>query len=202
MTDEELYRAWCDGDRMAGDQLFRRHFDAVYRFFRRKVREDAAEDLTQGAFVACTAARERFRSDSTFRTFLFAIARNLLFKHYRDTANRPNADFSVTSLHDVGPGPSMLLVERHEQRLLLEGLRRIPFELQVALELHHWEAMTGPELAEVLGIPEGTVRSRLRRAREALRVELEALATSPEVLDSTLTDLDRWAASLRDVIAV
>ena len=60
--------------------------------------------------------------------------------------------------------------QHEEQRLLLEALRRIPLDLQIAIELHYWEGMSGPDLAQVLDIPEGTVRSRLRRAREPLLV--------------------------------
>ena len=60
--------------------------------------------------------------------------------------------------------------------------------------------MTGPELAEVLAIPEGTVRSRLRRAQEALETAMTELAEDPETLASTRAGLDKWAASLARVV--
>jgi RNA polymerase sigma-70 factor (ECF subfamily) len=93
------------------------------------------------------------------------------------------------------------MVEHAEQRLLLEGLRRIPLDYQVALELYHWEGMTGPELAEALDIPEATVRSRLRRGVERLRERMQEIAESGEQLKSTLANLDNWAESLRDRVS-
>src|SRR5690606_12989864 len=95
--------------------------------------------------------------------------------------------------------PPSHLDARHEQRLLLAALRHIPLDLQIALELHYWEGMAGPELAEVLGVPEGTVRSRLRRAKELLTERLGELADSPALLESTLSDLDGWARSLEQL---
>ena len=66
------------------------------------------------------------------------------------------------------------------------------------MELHYWEGMKGPEIAEVLGIPEGTVRSRLRRGLEAIKTQVASFDTSEVLLESTLTDLEDWAQALKD----
>ena len=87
----------------------------------------------------------------------------------------------------------MLLAKHQEQRLLLEGLRAIPVNYQVVLELHYWEGMTTSQISEVLGVPNGTVRSRLQRARDALEAAMASIARSPQVLESTLTRLEDWA---------
>ncbi|MCA9595573.1 MAG: sigma-70 region 4 domain-containing protein, partial [Myxococcales bacterium] len=79
-------------------------------------------------------------------------------------------------------------------------LRAIPLELQIALELHYWEQMSGPEIARVLGIAEGTVRSRLRRAKEALDAKMVELSRSPRELETTMANLENWAAGLRDAL--
>jgi RNA polymerase sigma-70 factor (ECF subfamily) len=198
-TDFELLKAWREGDRQAGDELFMRHFDSLYRFFARKVTGDV-EDLVQKTFLACVEGQETFRQDASFRTFLFAIARNLLYRYWRSRSRSGEVDFTVTSLQDLGPSPSLAIKARQEQRLLLEGLRRIPLDLQIALELHYWEGMSGPDIAVVLDVPEGTVRSRLRRGREVLIEKIGELAQSAEVLQATTCNLDRWAESLKDLM--
>lgn len=196
-SDVALLEAWRGGDKRAGEALFERHFDSVNRFFRHKV-ERGADDLVQRTFLACVEGRDRLRDDASFRGYLFGVARNLLYKHFRDKA-RDKIDFTTTTLSDLEPSTNLALRAEREQRLLLEALRRIPLDLQIVVELYYWEKMRGPELAAVLDIPEGTVRSRLRRARELLRAQLEELSESDEVLQSTLSGLDDWAASLREL---
>lgn len=196
-SDYELLSRWQGGDNTAGDELLRRHFDSVFRFFDRKVQGDAA-DLVQLTFVACVEASATFKRQSSFRTFLFSIARRKLYDHWRGRSRNPQVDFTMTALEDLGPTPSVAHVKKQEQRLLLEALRTIPMEAQLILELHYWEELSGPELAETFDIPEGTVRSRLRRAREALEKQLAKLATSPELLQSTASNIEGWAQSLRN----
>jgi RNA polymerase sigma-70 factor (ECF subfamily) len=177
-SDLELAEAWAAGDRAAGDELFARHFDAIYRFFSRKVHGDVS-DLVQRTFLGLTEARERFRGEASIRTFLFVVARRELFHHFAAKRREAALDFSVSSLRDLAPSPSSMLRRNDERAMLAEALRAIPVDLQIALELHYWEDMKGPQIAEVLGVPEGTVRSRLRRGLEALRAELARLAGEP-----------------------
>ncbi len=197
--DFELLDAWQKGDTASGSALFERHFDSVFRFFDRKVQGDAS-DLVQRTFLACVEAGDHFRRHSSFRTFMFAIARNQLYRHWRDRRGSKSLDFGATSLADLGPTPSHQALARQQHRLLLDALRAIPLEQQLIVELHYWEELSGPQLAEVLEIPEGTVRSRLRLARTALEKQLARLAESPALLESTLSNLDGWAASLRQAL--
>lgn len=196
-NDFELLEAWRAGDRMAGNALFDRYFDALFRFFRNKV-TSGADDLVQQTFLACVESRDRFRGDSSFRTYLFAVARSKLYDHLGRQQREGAIDWGVTSCADLGVSPSGLMAEDEQQRLLLVALRSLPIELQMALELFYFERIHGPELAEVLGMPEGTVRSRLRRGRELLRAQLEKLLHTPMAVEQTMTDLESWAAKLRD----
>ena len=82
--------------------------------------------------------------------------------------------------------------------LLLQALRQIPLESQLLVELYFWEELTAREVAEILAVPEGTVRTRLRRARQLLEQALGRLAESPGLLASTLADLDGWALRVRE----
>jgi RNA polymerase sigma factor (sigma-70 family) len=84
MTDDrELLLAWRTGDAVAGQHLIERHLESVHRFFSNKV-PGATDDLVQKTFLACVEAVEAYEGRASFRSYLFAIARNVLFRHYRD----------------------------------------------------------------------------------------------------------------------
>ena len=195
--DRTLLRAWKDGDTRSGEALFERHYAALERFFLNKASHDHA-DLVQRTFLACVEKADTLRDEGSFRAFLFGIARYELLNFFRRKDKQMRVDdFSEQSSADLDPTPSQVLVDKREQRLLLEALRRIPLDLQIVLELSYWEDMTGPEIAEAVSLPEGTVRSRLRRARQLLDEQLSALADSPDLLQSTTANLDRWVAEVR-----
>ena len=196
-SDTELFHAWRAGDRNAGSLLFSRHFDAVHRFFRNKL-DAGVEDLVQRTFVACVEGRDGFREESSFRTYLFGVAHNLLREHFRKK-QRAGAvvDLDAVSVVDLGASPVTLLAGRAEERLLLQGLRQIPIASQVILELYFWEQMTGREIGALLGVPEDTARSRLRRAKQQLEAALRQLEADAVQLESTLSNLGQWATGLR-----
>ena len=195
MDDFELLDAWQGGDRTAGNTLFDRHFDAIYRFFVHKVGSDV-EDIVQRTFLSCIEARDRFRRQSSFRTFLFAIARNELRAYYRGRKKDGVLDFAVSSVAELRPSPSTMARHRGQTRMLLEALASVPVDLQIALELHYLEGLRGPEIAEVLDIPEGTVRSRLRRGREQVIAQMTKLGAELEM--QATDDFSRWASVLRE----
>ncbi len=197
-SDRELLDAWGSGEKIAGAALFDRHFGALSRFFRNKA-GDAADDLIQHSLLACLEARDRFEGKSSFRTFLFAIARNVLYDHYRARHRRPQPpDFSVSSLAEFAPSPTSVIAAAGRQRSLLEALRSIPLQFQVVLELSFWERMTAAEIGEVVGAPEGTVRTRLRRAKELVAKELKRIENLGLPLETTIHQLDDWAAAVRE----
>lgn len=196
-SDLELLDAWRSGDLRAGNALFQRHFAALSRFFRNKI-DVGVEDLIQDTFLACVEGRDRFAGRSSFRTYLFSVARHLLHGRYRQ--RRRDLDVTVTSVLDLGASPSRPLGRREEEAALLRALRSIPIDFQIALELAYWEDMKGPELAEVLGIPANTARSRLARARVALREALAQDRAAGRLSAATPADLDAWATALRVVV--
>lgn len=197
--DIELLEAWRQGDLRAGDTLFGRHFDSIHRFFRNKV-DDGLEDLVQQTFMACVEGRERFRNDSSFRTYLFGAAHNLLREYYRKRKRAGDVDFATTSIVDCGAGPSTVVGRRLEYRLLLDALRRLPLDSQIVLELYYWEELSASQLGVILGIPEGTVRGRVRKAKALLRKELAQGSNRPEDIEGTIEGLEKWAAQLRAML--
>ncbi len=200
--DTELLLRWRDGDNVSGEELFSRYYDRVSRFFSNKVSNDQG-DLVQATFSACIEKVDQLQKAASFRSFLFGIARFELLHYYRRKSRRETElDAGQQSICDLDPSPSRIIAKHQEQRLLLEGLRRIPIDLQIVLELSYWEKLTSAEIADLLGIPEGTVKSRVRRARERLDSQLAEIADSAERLHSTVANLERWAAGLRDQAGV
>ncbi len=197
--DLELATRWSAGDREAGERLFERHYAAVARFFSNKVGLGAtASDLVQKTFLACLEGLSRFRGDGSFRSYLFSIAYRVLCRHYRARRRKPqHFDFTAVSVHDLDPSPSRVVAQREEQRVLLEGLRRLPLDDQVLLELIYWESITVAQAAVILETPLGTTKSRLLRARRRLERALEELAHG-SLLASTRSALDDWARGIRE----
>lgn len=193
-SDSELLHAWRGGDRAAADELLNRHLPDLVRFFRSKLRDDA-EDCVHETLVRVLNRGPSLREGSSFRAYMFAVGRNLLFERFRKQS-RFEGPLS-TSLHDLGASPSNLVAEHQEQQLLLQGLRRVPLDTQILLELFYWENLSVAELAEVFEVPPGTVKSRLHRSRGQLREALAALESEGQSLGTTLTSLDDWARSIR-----
>jgi RNA polymerase sigma-70 factor (ECF subfamily) len=196
-SDAQLLDRWRLGDREAGKALFARYYDTLERFFVNKV-QNGIGDLVQETFRMCLEARDRIEDTSKFRSYLFSIAFNVLRGHFRKKARRgTEIDLDETCVQELAPGPCSVLVEREQQRLLLEALRSVPLNDQLILELQYWESLKIGDIAEILGVPEGTVKGRLYRARERLEAAMRELAASAEVLATTLSDLDDWARQCR-----
>jgi RNA polymerase sigma factor (sigma-70 family) len=198
-SDVELLAAWRAGDRKAGSALFKRHFTAVRRFCSATVEASAVEDLVQKTFVACVEKRDHIRENSGFKAYLFGIAHNLVRSHYRSRSRHElPVDFTERSFVDLSEGPSTFFARKRGQRVLLEALQRIPLDHQVILQLRYWEQFSAADLASFLDIPPASVTRRLRRARELLEAAIRRLDASPDVLLSTLRDLDDWANAVRE----
>lgn len=188
--DASLLRAWSEGDTDAGNRLLGRYFDRLLVFFGPRAERDV-EDLVQRTMLSCVRAHASVHTSSSFRAFLFTTAKNELVDHYRRRGSAP----PLAEPDDVvcqRTTPSQYAVGREERRRLARALQRLDLDLQMVVALHYWEGMTNVELAETLEIPLGTVKSRLRRAKEALQELLLAQATPAEV-DATLASLETWA---------
>jgi RNA polymerase sigma-70 factor (ECF subfamily) len=198
-TDLQLVDAWRGGDGDAGQALFQRHFDSIYGFFQTKCEADA-DELVQSTFLACLRARDQFRKDSSFRTYLFTIARHELYRVLR-SRQRDGArlDFELSSIAELVSTPATRIARNQEHRRLLEVLRQLPVEQQTLLELHYWEDMDIANLAEVFEMPHTTIRTRLHRARKALRERMAGSAPAP-VLE-TLESMDAWARTVAARVA-
>ncbi|HKU41940.1 MAG TPA: sigma-70 family RNA polymerase sigma factor [Polyangiales bacterium] len=169
--DEDLVARWSRGDRRAGQDLYNRHFAAVRDFFRGRAAANV-DELVQQTFFDLVQALQRYRGDSSVRTFILSIARNKLYEHYRKASRSPAADLSVSSLRDPRTSPSRALARRQESNAVSAAMQSIPRDMQIALELMYREGLSPVEIATALELPLNTVYSRIHRARALLRDRL------------------------------
>ncbi len=201
IDEPALLAAWRAGDAQAGQALFRRHYTGLTRFFRSKA-GDAAFELTQATFLACVEGRGAIRTAVSFPAYLYGVARNILFDHYRGKSrSRETLDLAEQSCEDLSPGLAGVVAREQELDLLLRAMRKLPVNAQILLELYYWERMTAREIGEVLAIPEGTVRTRIRDAKQHVEAHIARLARSPELAQSTVMGFDTWADRLRQLVA-
>lgn len=190
--DLQLLEHWRAGNMSAGEQLCARYFAEIFRFFEHKLPGEA-DDLTQQTFLSCVKAREQFRAASSFRTYLFAIARNAFYMRLRQRSKHEHVDLDTSSLDELVSSPSQELAREQELAAVRAALRQIPVSQQVLLEFHYWHDLDAAALAELFDTSPGAIRVRLQRARRALRARLRAGggdAGARDRLSSSLADPD------------
>lgn len=171
-SDERLMLEFAQGSQEAFNELFRRYRQPIYGFFCRRVADPArAEELGQETFIALMRGARRYEPRALFRTYLYAIALKILRAERRKAAFR--AMFFGTSSRAAEPhadGASEVGIWVRRAVAKLEPMDR------EMLMLREFEQLSYAEIADLLQIPVNTVRSRLFRARMALRELLEAPA--------------------------
>jgi len=195
MADDDLalLDRWCAGDAAAGNALFKRHFEAVYRFFELKTQGEI-DDLVQETFLGCLHSRDTFRRQSSFRTYLFAIARHVIFGYWRRKATeRPTLDFEEVSIESLSTSAGTRLAMNQERAAMLAALRNLPLDQQILLEMFYWEDLDRDQLAEVFDVETATIGSRLFRARQALYTRL---GTEAPLTGNVTAAFDEWARGL------
>jgi RNA polymerase sigma-70 factor, ECF subfamily len=173
--DERLMLAFSQGSSEAFTELFRRYKQPVFGFFCRRLADPShAEELTQETFLALLRAASRYEPRALFRTYLYAISFKILRSHRRRSA------FRATFFGRTSPPPDPAKSDATESglwvRRAVEKLDSIDREV---LLLREFEQLSYAEIADLLQLPLNTVRSRLFRARTALRELLEPSA-APE----------------------
>lgn len=163
--DEVILRAQR-GERDAMAEIVGVYYDAVYRFCAHRIGAQAAQDITQDTFVTAQKEMKRFEQRSSLKTWLLGIANN----HCRAHSRRRKLDSEAwLEDHAVGsPEPNAI-----DRTVLVEALRSLSEAHREVVLLHEVEGLTYDEAAEVIGVPSGTVKSRLHHAflqlRELLR---------------------------------
>lgn len=190
-SDHDLLARWRAGDQQGGRDLFARYFDQLHRFFANKCNEP--DEMVQVTFVALLKARDQFAGRSSFRTYVFTIARNELYRHVRTLQRDRRFDPEVSSIAQVATTIGTRLARNQEHRLMCAALRTLPLEQQTLLELHYWEDVDIAALADIFECEPATMRMRLHRARTALREAMLANKAAPPQVLASLETLDTWA---------
>ena len=157
-----MVRRILSGDKAAGEQFVTEHYGRIYRFLRHLTRQaEEAENLAQQTFANAWGALATFRGESSLATWLHRIAYHAYTRHLK--AHREHAPLEAADVPD-DPASQML-----GPVLLQDALGRLPFEHRETFLLHYVQGFSVPEVAGVLGVAAGTVKSRLFSARQRLR---------------------------------
>ena len=184
-ADQELVRRVQRGDKAAFDVLVRKYQHKIVKLVTRYVHDGAeALDVSQEAFIKAYRAIHGFRGDSAFYTWLYRIAINTAKNHLVAEGRRPldhGMDLQDPDQYDMHTRlqdtdtPERLLLTDEIQRTVEAAIAELPEDLRTAIVLRELEGMSYEQIAETMGCPVGTVRSRIFRAREAIDEKLKPL---------------------------
>lgn len=167
-TDDGLILAFCGGDRAAFDELFERYRDPIWAFFRRRTADPAdADELAQETFLALLQGTTRYEPRASFRSYLFGIAFNVLAAWRRKSQRRGEVSVPLDEFACASHDPAATI-------WLRDALAALDPDDREILMLREYDALGYAEIAQVVRAPINTVRSRLFRARMALREKLTA----------------------------
>ncbi len=194
--DETLLRAWCAGDKIAGDRLIRYQFDWISRAVLKWVHGDrsAAMDIVQATFEVALEKKAQIRG--AFGPYVRGIARMKVLEHFR----RKDALLRelTTSMRGNSTGAETALLGVEQERLAIKALRRLAPQQQDLMYLRHVQGMKLREIAELEGMTIGQVDGVLRRAETLLSREVQRLADSPSLEQSTIMGVRTWLRRRED----
>ncbi len=190
-ADQLLVERVQQGDKRAFELLVAKYHRKIIRLISRLVRDHAeVEDVAQDAFIKAYRALPQFRGESAFYTWLYRIAVNTAKNHLATQGRRPEALSDIDAeeaetfadgeqLRDINT-PESMLHTRQVAETVNRAMDALPEELRTAITLREIEGLSYEEIAEAMGCPIGTVRSRIFRAREAIAEKLRPLLGTAE----------------------
>lgn len=179
MTDEELVQRWQQGDRQAFDALYERFKDDAFRTACLITGNRAdGEDLAQEAFVQCALHIGSLKDGSKFRPWLMRLLSRSAWKYCK----KRRREQPVCEFFETGEGESALtaVLRTEEQRRLYEALYVLDEKRRTVIVLYYFDELSVREIAQAVGVTEGTVKSRLFSARRHLRQALTEKGLKPK----------------------
>ena len=178
VSDEALISACALGDNLAMQALFQRHVDRVHRILMRAryIERKDVDDLIQTTFIEVQRSARSFDARASVGTWILGIALNVARQFMRSELRRRAAltDLANFPQSEKAPSPYEQAAQQQELARLQRGFEELPRHLRIVFTLCDLEGMRGVEVSRALGIPEGTVWSRLHEARERLRRQVDA----------------------------
>ncbi len=190
--DNALIERARGGDRSALEELVQRHYRTVFNLAYRLSNDyDNAQDIVSEAFIRVHNALPNFRGDANFTTWLYRIVKNVFLDERKKQRLRSHQSIEemveledshvARQIEDPHPGPEHQIERRERHALVQQAVQGLPETQRVMLVLYHFQHRSYEEIAEVMQLPIGTVKSRLNRARLALKTRL---GTARELLES------------------
>ena len=169
MQDVELIRRIGQGDRTAMKAFYERHQAGLFHFIRGRLGDAfEAADVMQEAFLEVWKAAERFRGQSSAKTWLYGIARNKAVDRVRKSARVTLRDSPDDTVADDGPSAQAVLEAASDAARVRHCLDKLPKVQLSAIRLTFFDDMSYPEAAEVEGVPVGTIKTRIFHAKKLL----------------------------------
>jgi RNA polymerase sigma-70 factor, ECF subfamily len=187
VADAELIKLAAGGDGDAFEELMVRYYDKVYAVLARMVHDaERARDLTQECFLKVWRALPSFAGESSFYTWVYQISRNLVISELRRERARPRVSASIdqgegsggdapVAVADERGDPVRAASRRERQRVLVDAVASLAPDFREIIVLRDIERLAYEEIAVMLSIPVGTVRSRLHRARCELKAKISGV---------------------------
>lgn len=181
-SDDELIVKYREGDAASFDALVTRYLDPIYGFAKRMTgNQTDAEDIAQETFVKVWKTLPRYRTTGTFKSWIYAIARNTAIDRLRkkkipvfsDYEDREGRNILTESVSDPDTLPEVLIEKAENKKLTEEALSRLPVVDREILVLHYADGLTFEAIGKILKKPLNTVKSRNRRAIAKLKEYFE-----------------------------
>jgi len=183
ISDKKLVEDFLNGDQAAFDLIVGRYFRAVFNFVYKIIPEtSSAEDITQDAFLKAWRNIRKYDTGRSFKTWIFTIAKNTAFDHLKKKKELSFSAFMddegnsfLENVRSGEPLPDEIIMKEDMPQKLEKAIVALPPKYKVVMDLRYKEDMSFPEIAEVMGESQNTIKSRHRRAIEQLKKAISNL---------------------------
>lgn len=185
MTESEIIRCCKNGQISYYNQLIKLHESSLYRFcYHITMNEEASKDLFQDTWMKVMDKIHLYKDNYSFKSWLLTLARNIYRDQYRKSKRRGKYEVSFKDetyqqfiMEAVSSGECVedLVSQKEDAKIIAVGLKQLKDKFRDVLILYYFEGLTMKEISQITKVPEGTIKSRLHKAKQLLRAELEGL---------------------------